>query len=483
MPESQKKSDNLIIGIVENTIETCRMLNPGDSILVGVSGGPDSVALLSILFDFVSPLHLSRIGVAHLNHSLRGDQSDRDAAFVEDLSHRFGLPCHTAKKDVIQHQRLHKISLEEAARQVRYGFYHDIAQQYGYNKIALGHHADDNAELILMYLLRGSGNCGLSGIPPVRDNHIIRPLIRLTRSDIMNYLTRKNLAYVTDASNEDIRFMRNSIRHRLIPMLKTEYNPKISQALNRLGSIASCENEWMDHIIRPLYHQALISSVPGRVVFSAFQLKKIHLAALRRILRKAINDLKGSLRRISYTHIDEAVSLLINGPASGSIDLPDRIRITKAPEQLIIIRETGGLRQIKARTVPDYEYSIPGPGTVTIQETGATFRLCPVSLRDIPDGCVSGHQVAFFDMNMIKFPLVIRNFRPGDYFTPLGMTGSQKVKKFFINHKVSRPGRAKCPLLLNRNKIIWIAGYRTDESAKITPHTKDVLKIEFSVAL
>jgi tRNA(Ile)-lysidine synthase len=214
-----------ILRAVDRTLRTHCMLQNADAVLVAVSGGADSVALLHILLE-LAPKYSLRMAIAHLNHGLRQKESDRDEAFVASLAKQLELPFYVGREDVRGYRQRHRLSIEDAARQVRYRFYNSVAVNYGYGKIALGHHGDDNAELILMNLLRGSGPLGLSGISPVRDGKIVRPLINLRRSEIMDYVAAKNLDYVTDSSNWDLKFRRNKIRTRLIPQLKSGYNPK-----------------------------------------------------------------------------------------------------------------------------------------------------------------------------------------------------------------------------------------------------------------
>ncbi|MBU1163704.1 MAG: tRNA lysidine(34) synthetase TilS, partial [Proteobacteria bacterium] len=211
-----KDYKNKLIKTVGATIKAYRMIEPGDSVIVGVSGGPDSVALLHIILSLAQQFSL-RVGVAHLNHSLRQKDSDDDAEFVESLARKFDLPCYIKKEDVSKYRHEKKLSLEEAARIVRYRFFESVAEKYMFNKIALGHNAEDNAELVIMRLLRGSGPLGISGIPPVRNGKIIRPLIKLTKSELLEFLAVNELKFVLDKSNNDQRYLRNRIRHHLIP--------------------------------------------------------------------------------------------------------------------------------------------------------------------------------------------------------------------------------------------------------------------------
>ncbi len=462
-----------LLETVSRTVRIYDMFRHGDAVLAGVSGGADSVALLHVLIA-VSPEFSLRIGIAHLNHCLRGEESDRDAEFVCSLAKQLNLPYYIESADVRAYSRGNRLSEEEAGRELRYEFYERIAGQYGYDRIALGHHADDNAELVLMYLLRGSGTSGLSGIPPVRGRHIVRPLIGVSRSEIGDFLTANRLAYVSDASNADTKFLRNRIRHELIPLLISSYNPKIVESLNRLSSILRSEDEWMDDNIRLLSDSCISDTADGKTVLSVPD--TLCLAAQRRIIRKAIAGIKGNLRRISYSHIEALSELLRNGPENGSLDLPDGIRGERIGNKLVFSK-TGGRNLPAVR--PVFEYIMKEPGTVFIKEIAARVS---VSESDMNLGDRGNPCVAFFDRNAVSFPVTVRNFRPGDRFMPLGAGGTQKVKKYFINKKIPGEERRICPILVSGGKIIWIAGHRTDESVKVTAETETVLKAELFLA-
>jgi tRNA(Ile)-lysidine synthase len=275
-----------ILETVKRTIAEYEMVVSGTAVLVGVSGGPDSVALLHILQHLTCEYGL-RLAVAHLNHGLR-KEADDEAEFVATLSAGLGLACFIKKEDVSHYRHRHRLSLEEAARIRRYAFYDDIAARHHFDKIALGHQADDNAELVLMFMIRGSGPVGFAGIPPVRAGRIIRPLIRLPRRDILDYLKTVGLAYVTDHSNRDMRFMRNRIRSHLVPLLRRSYNPKISAALNRLADIQREEQDWIEGIVDTLYRDVRLTDDANRLHLSITQLMRQPKAAQRRIIRKAI---------------------------------------------------------------------------------------------------------------------------------------------------------------------------------------------------
>ena len=478
---SHKARNHKLLQTVEQTVSTCQMFQPGDSVLVGVSGGPDSVALLYMLLS-LSPGFSIRLGVAHLNHCLRGEDSDNDAEFVASLARELGLPYYIRKEDVQKYRNTHKLSLEEAARQVRYAFYENMAEKNGFNKIALGHHADDNAESVLMYLLRGSGPRGISGIPPVREGKFVRPLICLTKSEIIDFLESDRLKYVSDLTNRDTKHLRNRIRHHLLPMLKASYNPKITETLNRMASILRTEEEWIEEVINPVFKSCVSAVENKKIALSVSAMYRLHVAAQKRIVRKTIAQVKGNLRRITYTHTDAVLNLLQKGTDCASLDLPDHIRVKRDRGMLLF----SGAESSDAGC-GNFEYSILAPGTIFIEETGDYLEFSRIGREDMP--CFksgdpgrfsfqSSDQAVFFDMDTLSFPIIIRNFRPGDRFTPLGMSGTQKVKKYFINNKVPGKERVKCPILLCQGKIVWIAGHRMDESVKVTPSTRNVLKAE-----
>jgi tRNA(Ile)-lysidine synthase len=476
-----------ILRTVEHTIGTHRMIQAGDTLMAAVSGGPDSVALVHILLA-LAPKFSFQVAMAHLNHCLRDAESARDEAFVVSLAEQLKLPLHVERQDVRRYQKSHHLSLEEAARQVRYRFYHAIAAKFGYEKIALGHHSDDNAELILMYLLRGSGPLGLSGIPPVRDDKIVRPLIDIKRTEIMDYIAVKGLDYVEDSSNSNSQYLRNKVRSRLIPELKAEYNPKLIDTLNRLASIIDAEEKWIENLIQPIFEKVIVFEKQGRIGLDVSKLNQQTTAVRRRLIRKAVLKVKGNLRRMAFVHVEAAVKLAQEGPDLGVLDLPDRIRIYRQNDVLIMSKEAQNLRHLAngplLSLTPDYEYRLAKLGEISIKEAALKIRFSEMPQQHTPDWHPSGDatDAVYIDMDKIHFPLVIRNFRPGDRFSPLGMTGRQKLKKFFIDHKVSRTERTKCPILLSRNEIIWVVGHRLDNAVKIGPQTRRILKAELSLA-
>jgi tRNA(Ile)-lysidine synthase len=465
---------------VAQTISHLNMFQKGDSVLTGVSGGPDSVALLHILVQLASKWELT-IGIAHLNHCLRGAESDADADFVAALAASLNLSCHCESIDIRNDPALQKLSLETAARQARYDFFDRIRRRNGYHKIAIGHHRNDNAELMLMFLFRGSGPLGFSGIPPVRDGSIVRPLIAAGRNELVAFLNENAITYQVDKSNRDMRFLRNRIRHETIPYIQACCNPGIVETLNRFSEIVRSEDQWMNEIIQPIYENTVVSSDARRVVLEIPALTALPEAARRRVIRIAILRIKGDLQKISFSHIEAVRELAERQHYPAQLTLPDGIRIQRDNRLLTFYQAEDTLpgRRLKFRNIaPSFFYTVSGPvERILISETGAVLTFSELPFDTCRVDSLSD-KTALLDMEMLEFPLILRNIRPGDRFSPLGVTGTQKIRKYFIDHKIDRTERRQCPVLLSGNRVVWLAGHRISNQFKVTPSTRRVLKIE-----
>jgi tRNA(Ile)-lysidine synthase len=464
------KREKAFFATVEAAIWRHHMLASGDAVVVGVSGGPDSVALLHCLVAFRRKWSL-RLVVAHLNHQLRGETADQEAAFVERLASILGLPCDINSRDVASYGAEHRLSIQEAAREVRYAFYDEVATRHGAGKIALGHQANDNAESILIHLLRGTGPKGLTGIPPVRDGRIIRPLIDSNRSQILDFLEERGFEYVRDRSNLDPKYLRTRIRHELLPFLKESFNPGVVHALTRLASIVRQEEDFFNGQVKSAFQDLVREQKTNRLTLSAAGLARLHPALLQRLVRQAVLSIRGDLKRLGHNHVEAIVSLARGALPSGRLDLPHGVQVVRDRDDV-----TFSVGAPESR--PRFEYHVAGPGTTLIQEIGTCLRLSVCDADGV--AVISKHPptTAFLDLQEVPFPVTVRSIRRGDRFRPLGMSGSQKLKAFFINHKVPRSQRHRCPLLLSGEKIVWVGGYRIDDSAKVTEKTKRVLRAE-----
>jgi tRNA(Ile)-lysidine synthase len=306
----------------------------------------------------------------------------------------------------------------------------------------------------------------------------VRPLIHLKRSEIQDYNSEKKIAFVTDISNTDPSYRRNKVRHHLIPELKKSYNPAIVDSLNRLGEILQAEDQWMDEALEPVFNECVLIRKADRISLAIPEVNGMGPAVARRIIRKAIFSVKQDLRRITFFHVDAVLELAKKGQVCGSLDLPGGLRVIKDTAALTIKKK--GLES--QGDLSDYRYTIAGEGTTSIKEAEVAIKLVEIRADEVPDFKESGRRRAFFDRDCLRFPLVVRNFRPGDRFSPLGVDGTQKLKKYFINHKISARQRKICPLLLSENKIIWVAGHRIDNSVKLGPKTRHVLMAELLLA-
>ncbi|MBW2109131.1 MAG: tRNA lysidine(34) synthetase TilS [Deltaproteobacteria bacterium] len=466
-----EKVETHLLSAVEATIDRHCMLNSGDTVVVGVSGGPDSVALLHCLLALRSRWSLELI-VAHLNHQLRGTAAAQDAVFVRKMAAHLDLPCVVDSKDVKAYRAKHRLSIQEAARKLRYAFYEETAARLCATKIALGHQQDDNAESVLMHLMRGTGPRGLAGIPPVRRGRIIRPLLEVSRSEILAFLKCRGLEYVQDSSNFDNKYLRNRIRHELLPLLERDFKVKPSHTLTRLAAIVRDEEDFWDQVVSQTFDDLTTRVDSNRIEFSVAQARGVHPALLRRVIRHAVERLRGDLKRLNHGHVEAAARLMTGISPYGWLDLPLRTAVCRDGDTVIV-------SWTRQEATPRFEHLLEAPGVTVIPEIGMTLRLhelaagsLPAQLKDLPQ------DKAFLDLDTLEFPLTVRNTRPGDRFRPLGMAGSQKLQDFFINHKVPRRQRRRCPVVTSRDRIVWVAGHRIDDSVKITDTTKRVLVAE-----
>lgn len=333
------------IQIIAKTIDDFGMLENQDTVLVAVSGGSDSVALVLALLG-LKEKYTIKIGIAHLNHLLREEESLRDEVFVKELAYKLDLPFHGERKDITAYAKKHRLSIEEAGREARYRFFERIANTHGYTKIATGHNKNDTAELVLINLLRGAGPKGLSGIPPIRNKKYIRPLIQISKNQTLDFLNLKNQPYVFDSSNTDMTYLRNKIRHELLPHLQSEYNPEIINSLNRLSKILRQEEDFWDTEIKLQFNKCLIKTEASCLSFSKTLLSNLHPALLNRVLRKAIKTIKKDLKRISLAHINDMIEFCFNSLSGNSLDLPGQIRVYKNKDSIMIKKEDEPLRKI-----------------------------------------------------------------------------------------------------------------------------------------
>jgi tRNA(Ile)-lysidine synthase len=442
------------------------LIAPGDKVLVAVSGGADSLALLYLLEQFSKELGYE-LFVAHLNHLTRGKESDEDARFVEKEANKLSLPVFVDKIDV--QKSVLKSSFQESARILRYQFLEDVLISIKGDKIALGHTADDRIETVLMNLLRGTGLRGLAGIPEARG-HVIRPILSCTRNEIEGFLDEQKLIHRTDSSNKETKYLRNKIRHEVIPFLRT-FNPDISGNLLGLAEIAREEEQWMSEKTRELYSQ-LVTPENEDFCFEINEFENQPLAMKRRLIRETFYRLNGSLREITALHVQQVLDLFSRARVGCSLKLPGNVRVVCGYETVHF-----SLSDDLASTEIDKKPKrLEIPGVTSLPQIGVQFH---ARLLEQPMQKPVDQKQAFLDFEKTGENIQIRFFQPGDSFVPLGMSGHKKVKSYFIDQKVPREERSLIPILTNtHDDIIWVYGERISDSFRVAENTKKVLFIE-----
>ncbi len=480
---------------VAETISKNSLLQKGDRILVAVSGGPDSVALLHVLTELKKEFDVD-ISVVHLNHLLRGKESNEDARFVRNLAKKLQLPVLLGICDVKAKRKKRGGSLEEVARKERYDFYRKAAKKMKTNIIALGHTANDNAETLLMNLLRGAGIRGLSGIPMKRKEGkfmIIRPLLNIKSDEIIHYLNENELSYRVDRSNVDLRFTRNKIRHRLIPLLARNYNANIVEILSRTAAYLHSATEFLYQQVERLQKRCLTIK-DDKIIIKLPSFRRypevVQMEFLRSVLRERY-DFKTTpdlLLRIQDFILTEQ-----RAPLFMSKD----VVMNREFDELVITRE-------KRRACKKFEKEFPIPGEFRVKRNDLAIEISaqvvkvagirknemkkrPEPMRQIWRNIRKRGKITLeesFDADKLSGTyLTLRSRKEGDKFSPIGMKGSKKVKELFIDEKIPCSFREKIPLLLCGNDILWIVGYRISEKYKIIKDTRSVLSIKAKITL
>ncbi|ACX53138.1 tRNA(Ile)-lysidine synthetase [Ammonifex degensii KC4] len=449
-----------LLPVFRATIEEWRMLFPGDKVVVGVSGGPDSVALLDLLYRLREDKELS-LYVAHLHHGLRAE-ADEEAAMVSELARRYGLPFFLDRVDVKKHAQQNKLSIETAARELRYRFLLEVAGEVGANRIALGHQADDQAETVLLHLLRGTGLSGLRGIPPVRGP-FIRPLLRVRRAEIEAYCQWRGLSPCLDLSNWSLEYTRNRIRHQLLPLLAREFNPSIVEVLCRLAEIAREEDEFLEKEAGKAYRELRREAEEG-LGLALEPLKTLPLALARRVVRLAYRELVGE--ELPFEHV-EAVRQWLYRPTGKELSLPKNVKVVREYDSLVFLPP-----QAKPSSVPFYAYPLRVPGITYLPEVGLLLEARLITPQELGDPRKLPSTEALLDWEVLVPPLRVRRRLPGDRFHPFGYPVPVKLKSFLINQKIPRYRRDRLPLVEDAEGIVWVGGVRISARVAVRPETR-----------
>ena len=320
---------------VLKTIKKYELIKNGDNVVIGVSGGPDSMALLNVLMNLKQNSNINfEIYVAHVNHMIR-EEADSETEYVKEFCDKNGIQCYVKKEKVEKLAKNNKIGTEEAGRKLRYEFFEEVAKKVNGSKVATAHNANDNAETVLMNIIRGSSTSGLKGIEAIRDNYYIRPLIEVTRSEIEEYCEKEKLNPKYDKSNKENIYTRNKVRNLLIPFIEKEFNPQIISSINRLSKIATSENEFLDKVVQESYEKAKMDEALGNkhlegkntIIISLKEFNKLDLVIKNRLVLYTINKLLGTSQNIEKIHIEDIIKLCENNIGNKYLVPNKRIKV------------------------------------------------------------------------------------------------------------------------------------------------------------
>jgi len=462
-----------LVHTTQKFINNYALLEQGDKILVAVSGGPDSVALLHLLLALQKKYDLTLI-LAHLEHGIRGEESKNQASFVHQLGERLGLNCIIHYTDVPQLQKISKGSLEETARVARYRFLQETAYTIQANKIALGHTANDQAETLLMRLLRGAGIDGLSAMRPTRGKNpaLIRPLLNSFRREILAFLDDQNIAFCLDSTNLELSCLRNKIRLQLIPLLGKEYNPQILSTLHRTASILGEEKEWMAFEVKKNLQKCLFQINKNCLCLNLHTFSFFPLALQREVLRQAIQHVRPSQYKIDFTKVSQVLQWLKQNQPVGMMSLSPALHLRKQPGKLWIGEKKPDV-QPRTKT---FSYQINIPGETQVPELNLRILTEIIEPSDLSKNV--DPEKAYLDFDRLCLPLYIRTRKTGDRFQPFGLQGTKKLKKFFIDAKIPREKRGEIPIISSEKEIVWVLGMRIADQFKVTQKTKKILLIK-----
>jgi len=448
-------------------LERTACIHPGQSVLLAVSGGPDSIALMDLFCRLEKNWHL-RLSAAHLNHGLRGREADFDEVLVRRAAARYGMPLYSAKADIRRYIRSHAVSLEMGARSCRMRCLKEIMMRIEYDVCAFAHHADDQAETMLMNMARGMGMRGLGGIRSV-DEWRIHPLLFANRSEILSYCRSRNLAYAQDISNTDCRIQRNRVRAELIPVLERTFGKGTARNMARSAEVIQEAWNMIDSKAKKAFETTVRMKSTGEIVLDIQLFLKYFKAVRKAVLIHILEDFCHPGHRIRLFEIERILDLALKAKSGACVHLEDGIRVQKSRHHLAFFTELAARPEMRLHA-----------GITNRCELYGMLFIISDTVRKHADPYAEEHNrhIEYLNGDILKFPLKLRNMQSGDYFHPLGMKGKKKLHDFFVDMKVPVYRRLHVPLIVSGDQIVWVVGYRIDERFKMKPDTRKITRIE-----
>ncbi|SHI07956.1 tRNA(Ile)-lysidine synthase [Clostridium collagenovorans DSM 3089] len=451
-----------------NTIKKYNMLCTGDKVIVALSGGPDSVCLLHVLSNLKDELGIS-IYAVHVNHCLRGEDANLDEDYAREISESLSVPFFSKRINVHKLCEETGLSCEAAGRKARYDFFDEVASEVGANKIALAHNYNDQAETVLMRIMRGAGLEGLVGIRPVRDNKYIRPIIEINRRDIEAYCDEFVLNPRIDKTNLENIYSRNKVRLELIPYIEENFNSDIISTLNRTSSLIRVENDFLENLSLEKYKK--YCDTTGKTVIIKSDMFMEHEAIINRVLRHTLKEVVGDLNNFESTHINEVINIQKLSTGKRCV-LPRGVIVENVYGNIHVYVE-----KEKSESNRPKEYILPINEEVYIEAIDAYIKASLVKKGSFKRSKDEDEKYLAID-DKEETNILLRYPKEGDVFTPLGMKGSKKLNRFFIDNKVPREERNNKLILCIDNEIAWIIGDRISNKFKVTEESNKILRVE-----
>lgn len=461
----------MIINKVKDTIKKYDLINEGDNIILGLSGGPDSVCLLHILHRLKDELNI-KIYAAHLNHKIRGIEAQKDAAYVARLCDELGIICFIRAIDVPKYCEENNVSLEEGARILRYNMFFEIKEKVHGDKIAIAHNLNDQAETVIMRIMRGTGLQGIKGIEYKRPDGIIRPILDISRNEIEEYCENNNLSPRIDHTNLEDIYTRNKIRLNLIPYMSENFNPNLIESISRMANLLRDDSEYIENESNKVFYNISEKLSENIISINIDKFLDTHKALRNRIIRKSINFILGNIKSIDQKHIEDVSNLAFESKIDIRLDLPRGLMVYKKRNQLIFTNE-----ELIEESI-SYNYKLPKSGYIKIKELNSIIES---KILNVDEFNMQQHEeyTKFFDADKVYGNLMIRNRKNGDKIKILGLGGNKKIKDLFIDLKIPKEDRDKVPILADEQGIIWVIGYRMSEDYKVDKTSKNILRISY----